>query len=342
MSTCGLSRSGPMRIAVIGAGVAGLTTALVMAERGHAVEVFERNPRLGPGSCSWLAGGMLAPWCEMASTEAIIGRLGIQSIAWWRARFPGTVSQGTLVVAPARDVAELNRFAKRTEGFDWLDPAGIAALEPDLAERFGKALYFSDEAHLDPRLALAALAERLTSLGVAIHLGTEVVPEATAGDLVFDCRGLGGRTDMPALRGVRGEMVVIRSHSLKLSRPVRFLHPRLPLYVVPRGEGVFMLGATMLESEAQGPVSVRSMLELLGAAFALHPTLGEAEILEQGAALRPALPDNLPKVERAGRVIRVNGLFRHGFLMAPVMAQIAANVALDPHFNTELCYAHSA
>lgn len=337
-----LSRNTPLSATVIGAGVAGLNTALALAERGLAVDVVERNAGLGPGSCSWHAGGMLAPWCEMASTETIVGRLGAQSIAWWRKRFPGMVSEGTLVVAPARDLAELNRFAQRTERYQWLDEAGIAALEPDLADRFRKGLFFPDEAHLDPRLALAALVERLTSLGVAIRFETDVLPEAAAGDLVFDCRGLSGRTDMPALRGVRGEMVVIRSRSFALSRPVRLLHPRMPLYLVPRGEGVFMLGATMLESEARGPVSVRSTLELLGAAFALHPSLGEAEIVEFGADLRPALPDNLPRVERAGRVIRVNGLFRHGFLLAPVLAQIAVGAALDPQFDTELAHANYA
>lgn len=331
-----------MRATVIGAGVAGLTTALALAERGVAVEVVERNAGLGPGSCSWHAGGMLAPWCERASTEAIVGQLGVQSIAWWRERFPGVVSQGTLVVAPTRDQAELNRFAQRTERYQWLDEVGIAALEPDLAGRFRRGLFFPDEAHLDPRLALAALVERLRSLGVATRFDTDVLPDAAAGDLVFDCRGLDGRTDMPALRGVRGEMAVIRSRSFGLSRPVRLLHPRLPLYVVPRGEGIFMLGATMLESEARGAVSVRSMLELLGAAFALHPALGEAEIVEFGADLRPAFPDNLPRVERAGRVIRVNGLFRHGFLLAPVLAQIAAGAALDPHFDTELAHANFA
>lgn len=336
------SNNAPLRATVIGAGVAGLTTALVLAEHGLAVEVVERNGGLGPGSCSWHAGGMLAPWCEMVSSEAIVARLGAQSIAWWRERFPATVSNGTLVVAPARDLVELSRFAQRTARYHCLDEAGIAALEPDLAGRFRKGLYFPDEAHLDPRLALAALVERLASLGVAVRFETEVLPEAASGDLVFDCRGLSGRSDMPALRGVRGEMAVIRSHSFALSRPVRLLHPRLPLYVVPRGEGVFMLGATMLEGEARGPVSVRSMLELLSAAFALHPALGEAEILEMGADLRPAFPDNLPRVERAGRVTRVNGLFRHGFLLAPVLAQIAAGAALDPHSDTELRHANFA
>lgn len=334
--------STPLRATVIGAGVAGLTTALTLAERGVAVEVVDRNAGLGPGSCSWHAGGMLAPGCEMASSEPIVGRLGAPSLSWWRERFPGVVARGTLVVAPARDVAELDHFARRTERHEWLDEAGLASLEPDLAGRFRKGLFFPEEGHLDPRRALAALLDRLTPLGVEIRFETDLQPEAAAGDMVFDCRGLGGRIDMPALRGVRGEMALIRSRSLSLSRPVRLLHPRLPIYLVPRGEGVFMLGATMLESESRGPVSVRSMLDLLGAAFTLHPALGEAEILELGADLRPALPDNLPRVERTGRVVRVNGLFRHGFLLAPALAQIAAGAALDPHLGTELIHANSA
>lgn len=334
--------STPLRATVIGAGVAGLTTALTLAERGVAVEVVDRNAGLGPGSCSWHAGGMLAPWCEMASSEPIVGRLGAPSLAWWRERFPGVVARGTLVVAPARDLAELDRFARRTKRHEWLDEAGLASLEPDLAGRFRKGLFFPEEGHLDPRRALAALLDRLTALGVEIRFDTELEPAAARGDLVFDCRGLGGRIDMPALRGVRGEMALIRSRTLSLSRPVRLLHPRLPIYLVPRGEGVFMLGATMLESESRGPVSVRSMLDLLGAAFTLHPALGEAEILELGADLRPALPDNLPRVERTGRVVCVNGLFRHGFLLAPALAQIAAGAALDPHFDTELIHANSA
>jgi glycine oxidase len=331
-----------MRATVIGAGVAGLTAALALAERGVGVEVVERNDALGSGSCSWHAGGMLAPWCEMAGTDAIVGRLGAQSIGWWRKRFPGTVSKGTLVVAQPRDMAELTRFAQRTERYEWVDEDRIAALEPDLAGRFRKALYFPDEAHLSPRLALAALLERLGALGVSIRFGLELMPEAAEGDLVFDCRGFAGRVTIPDLRGVRGEMAMIRSSGFSLTRPVRMLHPRLPLYLVPRGEGVFMLGATMLESEARRHVSVRSMLELLGGAFALHPALGEAEILEFGADLRPALPDNLPRVDRQGRVIRVNGLFRHGFLLAPITAQIAAGAALDPHFDMELANADFA
>lgn len=316
-------------IIVIGAGVAGLASALELTERGLGVEVVERGRTLGEGSCSWMAGGMLAPWCERATTEAEVADWGAPSIAWWAERFPETVRQGSLVVAQPRDLPDLTRFAERTERFDWLDADSIAALEPDLSGRFRRALFFPDEAHLDPRRALAALAKRLQDKGVAIRFGVELAPQDARADVVVDCRGLAARDALPDLRGVRGEMAVVRSPEVSLQRPVRMLHPRMPLYIVPRGNGLFMIGATMIESEHRGPVSVRSAVELLNAAYALHPAFGEAEIVELGADLRPAFPDNLPAVRRSGRVLHVNGLFRHGFLLAPALARRAADAVLS-------------
>lgn len=314
---------------VIGAGVAGLTCALELAERGVTVEVVERGRTLGVGSCSWMAGGMLAPWCERATTEPEVADWGAPSIAWWAERFPETVRKGSLVVAQPRDLPDLTRFAARTERFEWLDAGGIAALEPDLAGRFRRALFFPDEAHLDPRRALAAAAKRLQDLGVAIRFSVELAPQDACADVVVDCRGLAGRDALPDLRGVRGEMAVVRSSDASLQRPVRMLHPRIPLYIVPRGDGLFMIGATMIESERRGPVSVRSAVELLGGAYALHPAFGEAEIVELGAELRPAFPDNLPDVRQSGRVVHANGLFRHGFLLAPALARRAADAVLS-------------
>ena len=309
------------KIVVVGAGVAGLCCALELSDRGFAVEVIERGGAIGEG-CSRMAGGMLAPWCERAGTDEAVARLGAPSIDWWLQHFPGTVRSGSLVVAPARDAAELTRFAGRTENFEWRDEAGIAALEPDLAGRFRRALYFPREAHLEPRRALPALAEALQRMCGAIRLGEDRTDDA----LIIDCRGLAARDVLPDLRGVRGEMVIVRSREVTLSRPVRLLHPRIPLYIVPRGDGVFMVGATSIETEDRGGVTVRSAVELLNAAYTLHPAFGEAEILELGADLRPAFPDNLPAVRRGPRGLLINGLYRHGFLLAPAMARQAADL----------------
>ena len=134
---------------------------------------------------------------------------------------------------------------------------------------------------------------------------------------------------MHDLRGVKGEMLVIRTNDVSFQRPIRLLHPRLPLYIVPRGNGVFMLGATTIESKDSENVSVRSMLELLSAAYALNPSFGEAEILEIGVDLRPAFKDNLPKIRRIDDVIYANGLYRHGYLLAPAVAKQVADLLLD-------------
>lgn len=324
-----------MQVRVIGAGVAGLAAALELAERGASVEVVDRGAAIGEGACSWHAGGMLAPWCELASTEPMVGRLGALAIDWWAQRFPETVRKGSLVVAQPREAGELARFAKRTERYEWIGSNRIAELEPDLAGRFHQALYFPDEAHLDPRRALVALAARLGELGVSIQYGVDQVAPSPDTDITLDCRGFAARDVLPELRGVRGEMVVVRAPGITLGRPVRMLHPRMPLYIVPRGEGVFMLGATMIESEERTGISVRSMLELLGAAYALDPAFGEAEVLETGADLRPAFPDNLPRVIRRGGVVYLNGLYRHGFLLAPALADAAAQAVLDPTFQTD-------
>ncbi len=321
-----------MQVTIIGGGIAGLCCGVELAGRGIGVELLERSsPPPGSQGCSWCAGGMLAPWCELADGgEPLIAELGRESLAWWRTHYPDLCSQGTLVLAAARDRAELTHFAQRTQHWRQLEgTAQIAELEPQLAERHESGLHLAAEAHVDPRRVLPFLAERLRVLGGELRHGVELtedelvtlVEAATRhGRVVIDCRGLGARAALPDLRGVRGEMLLLHSRELRLHRPVRLLHPRLPLYVVPRGEGVYLVGATMIESDDAGAVTARAALELLSAAYALHPAFGEARILELGAQVRPAFPDNLPQIRRVGAVWHINGLYRHGFLLAPALA----------------------
>ena len=308
---------------VLGAGVAGLCVAAELVARGCEVTVFDPAPRPGPHGCSWWAGGMLAPFCEGETAEEPVVRLGREAAGWWERQGAAVDRRGTVVVALGRDRRELDRFARRTEGHERLDADGLAALEPDLTGRFDRALHVPGEAHLDPRAALAHLRDRLERNGVAF-----VAEPGRPDGLTFDCRGLAARDMLADLRGVKGEMAVLRSADIRLSRPVRLLHPRFPLYVVPRAEGLFMLGATQIESDDRHR-SVRSVLELLSAAYALHPAFGEAELVEIGVDARPAFPDNLPRLCRQGRTIHVNGLFRHGFLLGPALARMAVEAACE-------------
>jgi glycine oxidase len=275
---------------------------------------------------------MLAPNCEKESAELIVRELGRRGLALWRATYPGAIANGTLVVALKRDRAELDRFARMTEGHRRLSPAELAQAEPALVDRFAGALYYAEEGHLSPEPALHFLLEQAQTAGAEFRLSEGEAPADA--DLVIDCRGLAAKNDLPSLRGVRGERIVVKSREVSLSRPVRLLHPRFPLYVVPWGKGVYMIGATVIESEETGPITLRSALDLLSTAYALDPALAEAEIVLQGAGARPAFPDNRPRIMVAQRYIYVNGLYRHGFLLAPVMAELVADYietgATDP------------
>jgi len=199
----------------------------------------------------------------------------------------------------------------------------LAELEPDLGGRFGEGIFYSNEAHVEPGHAMAFLLERIRRLGGEVSFGcTSAGPES---DYTIDCRGLVARKDLRSLRGVRGERVVVQTREINLRRTVRLLHPRFPVYVMPWGAGMYVLGATVIETEDAGPVTLRSALDLLGTAYALHPAFGEARIVELAAGVRPAFPDNLPRIEVRDRRIFVNGLYRHGFLLAPVLAEIVGD-----------------
>ena len=324
------------QITIVGGGVAGLCLAAELAERGVSLRIFDRYGRPAKHGCSWWAGGMLAPFCESEAAEEPVVRLGQEAAGWWQRHNVNVERNGSLVLALSRDGGELDRFARRTEQYEWVDADGVAVLEPDLASRAQRGLFFPTEAHLSPRDALACLVGELESRNVTIETADGLdFPdndnEAALPTKVrkIDCRGLSASDAMQDLRGVKGEMLVIRSADITLSRPVRLLHPRIPIYLVPRGDGVFMLGATQIESGNRHAASVRSVLELLSAAYALHPAFGEAEILEIGVDARPAFPDNLPRIRRRGDWLYVNGLFRHGFLLAPAMARMTADYLLS-------------
>ncbi len=311
---------GDSPVSVIGAGIAGAWHALLFAQAGRAVTLHERSDATMTQSTSYWAGGMLAPYCEAEASEPVIVRLGLRSLDLWRDHFPQTPFNGSLVVAHPRDRADFERFARLTTGHRRLDADAVTELEPALEGRFRDGLFYAGEGHVEPRRVLPELHARFTAAGGAIEFNSQATPDDLDG-IVIDCRGLAARDAQAGLRGVKGEMILIETDEVELSRPVRLIHPRWPLYVIPRGDGRFMLGATSIEAEDSG-VSVRSALELLGAAYAVHPAFAEARIVEFGSGLRPAFPDNLPRIAINNEKIAVNGLYRHGFLLAPALAEL--------------------
>ncbi len=312
-------------ILIVGAGISGLWQAVMLGRAGHGVRLLEKSGEPFAAAASRLAGAMLAPYCESESAEPLIVELGQQSIALWQKVYPELDRKGSLVLAPTRDLAEIGRFARMTSQFESLDAGGIADLEPALAGRFGKGLFYPSEAHLEPAKAMQALLRAAEAAGADLGFGSSwdgVIPSNV--DYLIDCRGIAAAGDLPDLRGVRGEMIIIETGEISLQRPVRLLHPRTPLYIVPWAGSRFMIGATVIESGDRGLATVRSALDLLAMVYTLHPAFGEARIVGFGADVRPSFPDNCPKIVLRGRHILVNGFYRHGFLLAPVLAELVA------------------
>lgn len=345
-------------VAILGAGLAGRLAAWQLVRSGARVALVERAGPDGAGSAAYVAAAMLAPLAESAIAERRIVDLGIASVDLWRtwlAALPEPVffqEDGTLVVWHARDRAEMSLFTSRVRAvappelvaqrLRALDGRGVGEIEPALAGRFPQGLLLAGEGQLDNRGALRALLSCAVSEGVHCVWEAGEVDAASLpalgirADVVLDCRGLGARSAWPAqpggtqpgLRGLRGEVVRVHAPDVKLHRPVRLLHPRYPIYIAPKPNDLYVIGATELESEDESPMSVRSALELLSAAHSLHPAFGEARVLELNVQRRPTRPDHLPaiRVDQRARVVRVNGLYRHGFLIAPAVTEAACAV----------------
>ena len=175
----------------------------------------------------------------------------------------------------------------------------LSELEPSLEGRFRDGLFYAGEGHVEPRRVLPELHARIEAAGGTIKFDCDADADDLDG-IVIDCRGLSARDEQPELRGVKGEMIIVETREVELSRPVRLIHPRWPLYVIPRGDNKFMLGATSIEAEDTG-VSVRSALELLGAAYAVHPAFAEARIVEFGSGLAPGLSRTICRASRSAR-----------------------------------------
>ena len=335
------------KAAVVGAGVLGRTLALRLAREGWKVTLFDRDTERGEASCTWTGAGMISPYCEREAAERLITDLGIYAMDRWPDLLKSLAApvfyreQGSLVVAHPNDRDELERLRRRVmeravrpDQMREVRGDELRELEPELGGRFPNGLYFPFERHLDNRELLAALGTTLRKEGVAVHYQTEVTSlqpgqlDTAQGtqrfDWVFDCRGLGASDDLKDLRGVRGEILYLHAPDVHLRRPVRMMHPRYSIYIVPRANQTYLVGATMIESNDLGAITVRSALELLSAAYSVQPAFAEARLLETSVNCRPGFPDNHPRFLVQDGLMRINGLFRHGFLVTPALVDFVA------------------
>ena len=339
----------PSSFVILGAGLMGRLLAVELAARGHDVSIYDAGGPDAERSAARVAAAMLAPLAESAVTEPCVVRMGHYALTRWpqllgALKNPVFFQQsGTLVVWHRQDAPDARRLTKQLEAsqrlmpelpaMQVLDSNTLATAEPSLDGRFSNGLLLPGEGQLDNRQLLSALAVQMTHLQVRVHWNAPRSPQEFAPgqpgepDWVIDCRGLGSRTTWKTLRGVRGEVLRIHAPGVTLRRPVRLVHPRYPLYIAPKQDSVFVIGATEIESDDMSPVSVRSTLELLSAAYAVHPGFAEGRVVEMAAQCRPTLPDNLPTIRQVStRVLEINGLYRHGFMISPALLDMALEV----------------
>lgn len=345
-----------LSIAIAGAGLLGRLLAWRLLKIGHRVSLYDAGDFEQSRSAAYTAAAMISPLSEVVVSERSIYDMGVKSLGIW----PGWIHElnlhahapvhyaapGSVVVAHPADMAELEQFYSDLRfhlGADnnarWLDRHELKTIEPDISGQFDRALFLPDEAYLDNRHLLTRLLEEIRSLGghCVERQSVEFSPEANIGgnvlrefDTIFDCRGAGARQSQNNLRGVRGEVLWVHTDEVKLHHPVRLMHPRYKLYIVPKPGNRFIIGATEIESQDRSPVSVQSMLELCSALYTLNPAFAEARILELDANLRPSYWHNLPVIEQeqvrsenevVQKIVRINGLYRHGYLLAPTLVE---------------------
>ncbi len=331
----------------------GRMMAFALAKGGAQVALYDRGGPGGEHAAATIAAAMLAPLAESAITEPNVVQMGMYSLPRWKEliaelSLPVFFQQaGTIFVWHQQDATEAKRLTAHLErncrdsqqmgasAFplqqpEQLDRAALQALEPSLGDRFHQGLFLPHEGQLDNRQLLISVLHALGAMGVELYWNQTVDPDALhhqeKHDWVIDCRGLGAKAawESNPLRGIRGEVLRLHAPEVKLKHPTRLIHPRYPIYIAPKEDDVYVVGATEVESDDLSPTSVRSAMELLSAVYTVHSGFAEARILEMSTQCRPTLKDNLPeiRISKPGLML-INGLYRHGFLIAPAVLDCA-------------------
>ena len=332
----------------------GRLLAVALAKGGAKVDLFDKGGPNGAHAAARIAAAMLAPLAESAITEHSVVRMGLHSLPRWKELIADLSTpvyfqqNGTLILWHRQDSSDAERFAAHLEkncrsntdlaAPKKLDNEALRDLEPGVADRFAQGLYLPNEGQLDNRQLLDALVNELALVKVHCHWYSEIDPtelrKQTAYKAVIDCRGTGAKDTWStggmsnSLRGVRGEVIRLYAPEVKLRRPTRLIHPRYPIYIAPKENDIYVVGATEIESDDLSEMSVRSAMELLSAVYTVHSGFAEARILEMATQCRPTLKNNLPEIRLKKDVgltdlIMINGLYRHGFMISPAVLDCA-------------------
>ncbi len=333
---------------IVGGGLLGRIATFVLVSAGYNVTVYEKtspNPTIGKvRSAGFSSAGMLSPLSERESGGEEVFSLGTRSMSLWPVINDhvknilgvglGLRIQGNIFVSQYQDLEFSDRlFNRLSYKKKLISPNTIKKIEPCLDHNL-KCWLVENEGQIDPSLAmknlyLASITDNFigkanwTFNANINHVDGPTIfidEKKNEFDWVFDFRGTGAKEF--GIRGVRGEIfVLLPPDNFVLNHPIRLIHPRVKIYIVPRINGEVIVGATEIEAEDYSPVSVRSTLELLNAAQIILPELNEARVKHSDVNLRPASEDNLPICFTNAKTTCINGLFRHGWLLAPALLE---------------------
>jgi len=359
-------------VVVIGAGAIGAAVAWRCARRGRSVTVVD--PDLSRGA--WhTAAGMLAPATELHTTEQPLLHLGLESLARWP-QFAAELTResgvdlgyretGTVLVAwDAADLATLRILHTLAESLgveaSLLTGRELRELEPALAAGIPGAYHAPGDHQVDPRRlheALlvacrrrgvtfvespgAVLTDRDQVRGVRVAGGevlrsTRVV--VAAGAWSGQVEGVPEAARVP-VRPVKGQTLRLRLRGRpRLTRVVRGNVQGSPVYIVPRSDGSYVVGASSEEAGFDTAPRAGAVYELLRDAQALFPELGEATLEQVCTGLRPGSPDNAPVIgpSQVEGLVWATGHHRNGILLTPVTADAVASLLVDLTFDEAL------
>lgn len=338
-----------MNVAIIGSGAVGRLTALELIEQNHQVTIFERDTIDAPDNAAFVSAGMLCPLGEIIHAPKQVLDMGLWSLERWGGVLATLQKQdpeqqkvfhqssGSLAVAFPQDDScfaqleqDLQLKARNfNQDIDWLNQDQLHEIEPAL-KQFNQAAYLKTEGQICNRSFIQA-STRALKLHAQVNDQTELTTTEINAltdqyDWVVDCRGSGAinapnnKIAEHNLRGIRGEVLRVYCPEVTLNRPIRVMHPRNAIYIVPKPNHEFVVGATEVETNAEHPITLRSCLELMTTLYAMHPAFAEAQVLETRVGIRTAYADNIPKVQQADNLISANGLYRHGWLIGPAIS----------------------
>jgi glycine oxidase len=352
-----------VHVGIIGAGILGRLIAIELFKRNNKVTIFEKGDALSSESCTATAAGMLAPWSESYESSELVFELGISSLNLWPDILETLnanhlfIRQGTAHLALYREKHKLENFferlKKRNLHFEAIkiNSNNKKELVGEFSQEYSFGYYFPQEANLNPREFILKCNDFFKENNIYFEYNHKVIfnernkIKTEQGNFYFDTiintMGMGAKNvfekSKESLRGVRGSLLLVHAPLVNIHSVIRLTHLRYPIYIVPRENNKYIIGATSHETECLKPITVESLLELLSVASHFDKGFLEANLLDQRVNLRPTFMDGSPHFYSRNGIHYINGLYRNGITISPALAKIFCNY-LEGKSNSNLIF----